>query len=156
MYHTNRKQNTTVLPMTWWKGIFGQWEASHTSSIVCWRLPRASWCRTYAWILFYSNIKSPMILHVNNEKTFGKSPLRSFYFYFLTFKGISIVSLYFWFFYTKHDSASNDMMKGYFGQWEASHTSSIVCWRLPRASRCRTYAWILFLFKYQITYDFTC
>ena len=99
MYHINRKQNTTVLPMTWWKGIFGQWEASHTSSIVCWRLPRASWCRTYAWILFYSNIKSPMILHVNNEKTFGKSPLRSFLFYFLTSMDISIVSIYFLFFY---------------------------------------------------------
>jgi hypothetical protein len=45
---------------------------------------------------FYSNIKSPTILYVNNEKTFGKSPLRSF-FYFLTSNGISVISLYFWF-----------------------------------------------------------
>jgi len=47
---------------------------------------------------FYSNIKSPMILHVNNEKIYGKSPFRSFFFYVLTSNDILIVSLCFWFF----------------------------------------------------------
>jgi len=48
---------------------------------------------------FYSNIKSPTILYVNDEKTFGKSPLRSFFYFFnfqWHFSHFTIVLIFFY------------------------------------------------------------